>query len=224
MERARRDKRAKYARKRISEADLLERYVLLLMAIMEHLRIPEYCHRKSNHLFSYRRKIVLLLLRQRLRLSYQQFVKDLPSYKGVIDALGFVQIPHHTTLIRFAKAVDEQDLEAVVCAFQHFCRKGCVLAVDCTGFSNFLRSAYFAKRCADFGIKTEPRSFTKGPFVVDIDTHLIVSARYSATRKHDTQFIPAHVEDLQDMSITYIAMDKGYDSDPTGSSAGDWAA
>ncbi len=150
------------------------------MAIMEHLGIPEYRHRRSNHLFSYRGKIVLLVLRQRLRLSYQQFVKDLPSYKGVIDALGLIHVPHHTTLIRFAQTVDEQDLEAAVCAFQHFCRKDCVPAVDCTGFSNFLRSAHFTKRCVDFGIRTEPGSFTKGSYAVDIDTHPIVSARYSA--------------------------------------------
>lgn len=212
--RIRRGKRGKYARRRVGEADLLERYVTLLIAIMVHLGIPEYRCKKSNHLFSYHQKIVLLILRQRLRLSYLQFTLDLPSYGGVTRALGLSIIPHHTTLIRFAQVVDEKDLENVICAFQHFCKKDCVIAVDCTGFSNFLRSAHFAKRCKEFGKKEEPRSFTKGSFAVDIETHLILSARYSPTRKHDTQFIPDHVRDLAGLSISFALFDKGYDSEP----------
>lgn len=44
------------------------------MAIMEHLGIPEYRHRKSNHMFSYRRKIVLLVLRQRPQVETSNYM------------------------------------------------------------------------------------------------------------------------------------------------------
>ncbi len=123
-------------------------------------------------------------------------------------------MPDRSTYIRFAQTVDETDLERIVCAFQAFVRKNCIIAIDGTGFSNFLRSAHFVKRCKELGIKKEPRSFTKGSSAAEIDTHLIVSARISAVRKHDVRFIPDHVKDLEGMSISYALMDKGYDSEP----------
>lgn len=213
----RRGKRPKYARRRIHGQDLLERYALLLMAIMEELGIPEYRYPKSNHVYSYRQKLALLVLRKRLRLSYRQFVTDLPSHVGFLKAIGLYDLnrmPDRSTYVKFAQTVDETDLERVVCAFQAFVRKDCVIAIDGTGFSNFLRSAHFVKRCKELGIKKEPRSYTKGSFAAETKTHLILSARFSPTRKHDVRFIPDHVKDLEGMSISYALMDKGYDSEP----------
>ena len=178
---------------------------------MEQLEIPVYRHSKSNHVYSYRVKIALLVFRKRLRLSYAQFITDLPSYPNVLKALDLEYIPDKTTLIRFAKVVDHEDLQAVICAFKEFAKKDCVVAVDCTGFSIFLRSAHFAKRCKEFGIKKEPRSFTKSSFAVDTESHLILSARVTAGRRHDITFIPEHVKDLESMLISHALMDKGYD-------------
>ena len=116
--------------------------------------------------------------------------------------------------IRFASIVDEQDLHNVIAAFRDFCHDERVLAIDGTGFSDFLRSAHLAKRCKEFGIKTEPRSFTKLSVAVDTETHLVVSARASPNKKHDSRFVPEHVRDLTGMRISHIAMDKGYDGEP----------
>ena len=198
----RRGRRGRYGRRKVEGADLPERYALLLMAIMEQLEIPEYRHPKSNHVYSYRVKIALLVFRKRLKLSYEQFIIDLPSYPNVLEALGLSEsIPDKTTLIRFAKVVDHGDLQAVVCAFQKFVEKDCVVAIDCTGFSNFLRSAHFAKRCKEFGIKKETRTFTKASFAVDTKSHLVLSARVTAGRRHEITFIPEHVKDLEGMLV-----------------------
>ena len=210
----RRGKRGRYHRSQIEGNDRLLRYVQLLMAIMEHLEVPVYRHRKSNHVYSYRAKIVILVLREKLKLSYEQFCIDAPSYPHLLSEMGVSFVPHRTTLIRFASIVDEQDLHNVIAAFRHFCHNERVLAIDGTGFSNFLRSAHFAKRCKEFGIKTEPRSFTKLSVAVDTETHLVVSARASPNKKHDSRFVPEHVRDLTGMRISHIAMDKGYDGEP----------
>lgn len=213
----RRGTRGKYSRKRIHGEDLLERYALLLMAIMAELGIPVYRCKTSNHVYSYRQKIALLVLRKRLKLSYNQFPKDLPSQTGFLKGIGLYdldRIPDKSTLIKFAKTVDKKDLELIVNAFTRFARDRRVVAIDATGFSNFLRSAHFVKRCKDFGIKKEPRSFTKGSFAVEIKSHLVFSARFSATRKHDTQFIQEHVKDLRGLPLEYALFDKGYDCEP----------
>ena len=145
----RRGKRGRYHRKQIEGNDRLIRYVQLLMAIMEYLEVPVYRHPKSNHVDSYRSKIVMLVLKERLKLSYEQFCDDLPSYPNLLKEMGVFHIPHRTTLIRFAKVTDEQDLQNVIAAFRHFCRDDRVLSIDAIGFSNFLRSAHFAKRDLD---------------------------------------------------------------------------
>lgn len=207
----RRGKRGNYSRKTVEGADAIERYAMLLMAIMESLGVPVYRHPRSNHVYSYRQKIALLVLRQRLNLSYDQFTKDISAYRGFLDAMGMVTIPHGSTLCRFAQCVDRNDLQRIVRAFGAFCEKGCVLAVDCTGFSNFLRSAHFAKRCKQFGIKDEPRTFSKASFVVDTSNLLIVSARASSDRRADIRFMPEHIKDLDGIDISHIVADKGYD-------------
>ena len=98
----RRGKRGRYHRSQIEGNDRLLRYVQLLMAIMEHLEVPVYRHRKSNHVYSYRAKIVILVLREKLKLSYEQFCIDAPSYPHLLSEMGVSFVPHRTTLIRFA--------------------------------------------------------------------------------------------------------------------------
>ena len=95
----RRGKRGRYHRKQIEGNDRLIRYVQLLMAIMEYLEVPVYRHPKSNHVYSYRSKIVMLVLKERLKLSYEQFCDDLPSYPNLLKEMGVFYIPHRTTLI-----------------------------------------------------------------------------------------------------------------------------
>ena len=207
--------RGEYQRKQVlSEEDLYRRYVVLLMKIMEVLGVPEYRHARSNHIYSYREKIAMLVLRERMKLSYKQFVKDLPSFPGVLEELDLSSLPEQSTLCRFAKAVDPEDLQRIVTAFSFFVQKRCTLAIDGTGFSNFMRSAHFVKRCKQLGIKKEPRSFTKASYAGDVETHIIVSCRISPFRKHDVTFIPEHVKDLEGtIEPSFILMDKGYDSD-----------
>ena len=207
----RRGIRGRYSRKSIEEVDTYERYAMLLMAIMEALEIPVYRYPKSNHVYSYRQKIAMLVLRQRLNLSYDQFNTDASAYKGFLRAIGIGHIPHGSTLCRFAQCVNHGDLERIIIAFSMFCGKKCILAADCTGFSNFIRSAHFVKRCKQLGLKKEPRSFTKASFVADVDTLLIVSARASADRKADIRFMPGHIADLKGLDASYVVADKGYD-------------
>ena len=212
--RLRRGPRGRYSRRMVDGPDLFVRYMELLMAIMEILEVPLYSSARSNHIYTDRQKICLLIFRQRLKLSYKQFETDLTSYKCVLDAIGLENYyPEQSTLCRFENRVDPGIMEQVVGAFEAFCSKKCVLAIDGTGFSNFLRSAHFAKRCKDFGIKKEPRSFTKASLATDVSNHIVVSARVSPYKKHDSTFIPEHVRDLSGVDIHRILMDKAYDGE-----------
>lgn len=98
-------------------------------------------HPKSNHVYSYRSKIVMLVLKERLKLSYEQFCDDLPSYPNLLKEMGVFHIPHRTTLIRFANVTDEQDLQNVIAAFRHFCRDDRVLSIDATADSHAVSSS-----------------------------------------------------------------------------------
>jgi hypothetical protein len=120
----------------------------LLMAIMEILEVPIYPSKKSNHLYTCRQKICLLVLRQKLKLSYERLEKDLPNYKSTLHAIGLdVYYPEKSTLCRFENKLDPEILEAwsmhSVCSAR---RNVSSLSME-TGFSNYLRSAHFVKRC-----------------------------------------------------------------------------
>jgi hypothetical protein len=120
----RRGYRGPYQRRCVDEPELYVRYMQLLMAIMEILEVPIYSSKKSNHLYTCRQKICLLVLRQKLKLSYEQLEKGLPNYKSALHAIGLdVYYPEKSTLCRFENKLDPEILEAVVNAFSVFCKK-----------------------------------------------------------------------------------------------------
>ena len=209
--------RGPYTRRMAEGDDPFRRFAATLSLLMEAIGIPVYRRKKSNHIYSHRQKIALLVLRERLGLSYEQFERDLPSYRGFLDELGMTRIPCNSTLIRFNACVDHDDLQKLITAFSVFCGEEVDVATDCTGFSNFLRSAHYSKRCRDFGIKGEPRSFTKLSLSVDVKTHIILSGRASAKKRHDSQFVVEQAGDLMEapgLNVRYWIADKGYDSEP----------
>ena len=81
-------------------------------------RIPLFLHKKSNHIFTVRQHIVLLVLRQYENKSYRMFVEWL--FKEAYYLRMFMQlshIPHYTTLQKFAARVSGTMLEKIISSF-----------------------------------------------------------------------------------------------------------
>lgn len=187
----------------------------VIMSILDMLRIPIYRHAKSNHVYSYRQKIAVLVFMSAEGLTYNSLHRTLGRYQGFLDAIGMTRsVPNGSTMNKFMKSLDKGILESIFPVFRRYLRKNSIVAIDATGISNFNRSAHYEKRCDDFGHLLPKRTFTKLSLSSDVQTRFIVSARSSAEAPHDIKFTDAHLDDLELMKerIGHIVADKGYDS------------
>jgi hypothetical protein len=75
-----------------------------MFRILNKSRIPLFLHKKSNHIFTVRQHIVLLVLRQYENKSYRMFVVEWlfeTYYLRMFMQLS--NIPHYNTLQKFAR-------------------------------------------------------------------------------------------------------------------------
>jgi hypothetical protein len=206
-------------RKTVAEADKLARIIKLLLFIMEHSGVPEYSCEKSNHVYSFRQKIALLVLRQEERESYDRFCRKMGSYSTVMELLGLKIVPHPTTLSKFAKTLDPGHLERVVACFAVAVKdEGLVLAVDGTAFSNTAASKHYVKRLAHFRGrkvaygKKAARGFVKASFIGDTDTKVILSLDVVMDHTHDSVMGKRALKILEEHGIkaAFLDADKGH--------------
>src|SRR5438105_2310723 len=76
-----------------------------MFRILKKSRIPLFLHKKSNHIFTVRQHIVLLVLRQYENKSYRMFVEWLLEAYYLRMFMQLSHIAHYTTLQKFAARV-----------------------------------------------------------------------------------------------------------------------
>jgi hypothetical protein len=110
--------------------------------------IPLYSSKFSRKDFTLWQHIALLVLMQRMRRSYREFVDDfLTVTEKLLDVLGLQKLPHFTTLEKFALRVSGVLLERVMGGFVYLTRiRRQVIGVDASGFSPHHASHYYALR------------------------------------------------------------------------------
>ena len=136
----------------VDEGDYLAGMVATAIMVLEHLDLPEYFSRFSNRIFGDRWKFGLLVLKEYLDVSYEDLVKLLPSFRGVLGAGGAPRIPHKDTLRKFSGRLPEGLLDKVIGETARLmCGPDLVMAVDSTGFSESNASRHFVKRLKHFG-------------------------------------------------------------------------
>jgi hypothetical protein len=113
----------------------------VIMSILDMLRIPIYRHAKSNHVYSYRQKIAVLVFMSAEGLTYNSLHRTLGRYQGFLDAIGMTRsVPNGSTMNKFMKSLDKGILESIFPVFRRYLRKNSIVAIDATGISNFNRS------------------------------------------------------------------------------------
>ena len=93
------------------------RYVRLantMFRILNKSRIPLFLHKKSNHIFTVRQHIVLLVLRQYENKSYRMFSEWLVEAYYLRMSLQLSHIPHYTTLQKFAARISGTILAKII--------------------------------------------------------------------------------------------------------------
>jgi len=127
------------------------RYIRMVKAIFKVCRrqaVPLYSGKYSRKDFTLWQHIALLVMMQRMRKSYREYVNDfLPVTERLLDVLGLSKIPHFTTIEKFMLRVPGTLLERVLGGFLYLTRiRKQVFSLDSSGFSPHHVSCYYALR------------------------------------------------------------------------------
>ena len=161
--------------------------------------IPRYFSKFSNKVFCNHQKLILLVLKQKLRTTYRDLVEllkisEIPLY------IGLKRIPHHTTLVKFAKRIKPKMLNFLLPD-----RSADVVGIDGTGFSVENRSKHYEKRAA----LTSYRRYVKLSITADLDKQLIMKQSIHKSPRHDNKDFMVLMHDVKAKTV---CADKGYDS------------
>ena len=127
----------------------VSRYIRMVRAVFKvcrRQRVPLYSSKFSRRDFTQWQHIALLVLWQRMRKSYREYVDDLPPIADVlVDELGLSRLPHFTTLEKSMLRVSSTILERVMGGFVLLTRvRRQVFGIDSSGFSMRHASYYYA--------------------------------------------------------------------------------
>lgn len=165
--------------------------------------IPRYFSKFSKKIFCNHQKIVLLILKQKLRTTYRDLI-ELLKITNIPIYIGLKRIPHHTTLVKFAKKIKPKLLNLLLPY-----KKASKVAVDATGLELEKKSFYYRNIIQDrFNHRRKTKRFMKLTIAVDTDKQLIMN--YNLRRdykKCNEEFRKI----LSELKIDYALADKGYD-------------
>jgi len=161
--------------------------------------IPRHFSKFSNKIFCNHQKIVLLVLKQKLRTTYRDLVEilkisEIPMY------IGLKKIPHHTTLVKFAKKIKPKMLSLLLPY-----RKAKTVGLDGTGFEVDNKSLHYQIRTE----RTSYRKYIKLGISADLDKQLIMRQTINKGPRNDQKDFMSLVKDIK---TNFVCADKGYDS------------
>ena len=179
----------------------------LCLCAFEHARIPLRNFYRSKKMYNNFVHIFLLVLKQRLKVSYRQ-LEQLALEFNLQRMLCIKKIPHYTTIQKAMQRLPKKLLERLVRACHKLLNmKNMTTGIDGTGFSNTNPSHYFIKRID--GVKV--KNFTKTVLIADLNTKLVLGMKTHSDYSSETlDFIPL-VKQLKH-SLKCVLADKGYDS------------
>lgn len=127
------------------------RYIRMVKALFKVCRrqcVPLYSSKFSRKDFTLWQHIALLVLWQRMRKSYREYVDDfLTVADRLVAALGLSKLPHFTTIEKFVLRIPSTLLERVMGGFVFLTRiRRQVFSPDSSGFSPNHVSRYYALR------------------------------------------------------------------------------
>jgi len=165
-------------------------------------QVPRYFSKYSKHCYTNQQKITILVLMQKLKLTYRSIVSWLRTNPLVCELLGLSSIPVHTTLVRCAQRVEKIILSLLGIRQAH------IAAVDATGFELEEKSFYYRYRYNSERL-WKVHKFMKLSVAVDTEKQIILTCCLRKKVRNDTIDFKRLLKDLK---IDYVVADKGYDS------------
>lgn len=175
--------------------------------------ISPYASKYSKRIFTQQQLFVLLVLKQKLRLSYDNLIDDLKTRKSILLMLGLSRLPSPSCLKMFAKRIKAKFIELLIGNCINLTKKKKLkLGIDATGFGLEEGSFYYTKGASLSSRKR--KNYIKLSISADLDKQVVVSTSVRKKRANDTiDFLPLAEKSSKIKKIKSIAADKGYDSE-----------
>jgi len=185
-----------------------------VVALEVSKELPEYSSKYSRKDFTQRQLVTLYLLKQKSKLSHDNFVDDFSTRDSAIERLGLIKVPRASTLKMFARRIPCFVLEILIgfCVIKVDNRK-LQTATDATGFQLEDGSYSYLKMP---GIATKKRKNLKLSGCADINKQLFTSVKIRKKNRHDNigfQILIKKTKKNTKRKIRTNKADKAYDAE-----------
>jgi hypothetical protein len=157
--------------------------------------------------------MTLFILKQKSKLSYDDFVEDFKTRESAISDLGLTKVPCASTLKMFVSRIETRIFEGIIYETIRLSEnRNLETAIDSTGFQLEDGSYSYMKR---IGTATKKRKNLKLSGCVDTKEHLFLAVKIRKSNTHDSRdFKPLILKTKKTgKKIVFNTADKAYDSE-----------
>ena len=164
-------------------------------------KLPKYNSKYSNKIYDNHQKMIILVFRQKMRMTYRGIVKFF-RFSGLARALiGLKKVPDHSTLVKFAKRIPVPKLDSLLCK-----KKVRIIAVDSSGFETNHMSYHYANAWNSQD-KRRHKNYLKVSIAIDTDNQYIMAQKVRIGPRNDIIDFKTLIKNLR---CDYVVADKGY--------------
>lgn len=175
--------------------------------------LPKYSNKFSKREFTQRQLMTLYILKQKSKMSYDEFVDDFAARNCAIEDLGLTKVPCSSTIKMFISRIETKILEEIIIeTIKLTTNRNLRTAIDSTGFQLEDGSYSYMKR---IGTATKKRKNLKLSGCVDTKKHLFLAVKIHKSNVHDSKdFKPLILKTKKiGKKIIFNSADKAYDSE-----------
>ena len=176
--------------------------------------LPVYSSKFSKKTFTQQQLMTLYILKQKSKLSYDDFIDDFKTRDSALLELGLHKVPAASTLKMFARRIKTNILKNLIGECINLTRKKKLnTAVDATGFELEDGSYYYLQR---LGKASKTKKSLKLSGCADTDKHLFLSAVIRKSKRHDNidfKLVIKKAKKNTKKPIKINTGDKAYDSE-----------
>lgn len=188
-------------------------YITFIEIAMEIVSLVKpYSNKYSKRTYTQQQLFILLILKQKLKLSYEMLIEDMKTRTEVLLMLGLNALPNPSTLIKFTQRIKSSILESLIGSCITFTkRRKTDIGIDATGYHIEDGSYHYRKR---LGKACKVRKNIKLSMAVDTQEQLILVPKIRKSKAHDNvDFIPLTRKSHEIKPVRRAVGDKGYDDE-----------
>ena len=166
-------------------------------------KLPRYNSKFSNKIYDNHQKMIILVFRQKMRMTYRAIIKFLKFSDVARAMLNLKRVPTHSTLVKFHKRLKSTDLDSLLCR-----KQVTTSAIDGSGFETSHMSYHYAN-VWNRQDKRKYRRYLKISIAIDTDSQYIMAQKIRLGPRND------HIDFervMKDVKCKFVVADRGYDS------------